>query len=47
MRPVARNYIRYHELFDGTYNLSKIADLNDMIDVMDENTYRAQQPRTK
>lgn len=41
MRPVLRGLCRYESLKDGTLDLCDIADMNDAIDAMDENAYRA------
>lgn len=43
MRPVLRGLCRYESILDGTLSLCDIADLNDAIDAMDENSYRAQE----
>lgn len=41
MRPVLRGLCRYESLHDGTLSLLDIALMNDAIDAMDENAYRA------
>lgn len=43
MRPVLRGLCRYTEVVDGTLSLFDIAEMNDAIDVLDENTSRAQE----
>lgn len=43
MRPVLRGLCRYTELIDGTLSLYDVAEMNDAIDVLDENTWRAQE----
>lgn len=43
MRPVLRGLCRYAEVVDGTLTLFDIAEMNDAIDVLDENTWRAQE----
>ncbi|WP_188311900.1 DUF6889 family protein [Salinarimonas soli] len=43
LRPVSRGHAKLHELSDGTYTLCDIALLNDMLDVEDENAFRAQE----
>lgn len=40
-RPVLRGLCRYESLIDGTLSLYDIAEMNDAIDVLDENTWRA------
>ena len=40
-RPVARGYALLRELQDGTYDLTDIALMNELIDIDDENTWRA------
>jgi len=39
-RPVARGFLDPVHIYDGTMSLDGIAMLNEMIDVLDENTYR-------
>lgn len=43
MRPVLRQLCHLRELQDGTYDLADVALMNDALDVMDENTHRAQE----
>lgn len=39
-RPVARGWIKAESLFDGTFDLEHIAQINDAISVDDENQTR-------
>ncbi len=41
-RPVVRGFLDPAHLWDGSMDLDRIAMLNEMIDVLDENTYREQ-----
>lgn len=43
MRPVIRGMCRYESIVDGTLDLCDFADMNDALDALDENTYRAQE----
>lgn len=43
MRPVLRGLCRYAEVIDGTLTLFDVAEMNDAIDVLDENSWRAQE----
>ena len=43
MRPVLRGLCRYTDIVDGTLSLYDVAEMNDAIDVLDENTWRAQE----
>ena len=40
--PVARGLWRQHEIWDGTYTLDDLLDINEMILVQQENTRRAE-----
>lgn len=40
LRPVARGWCRYESLKDGSLDLIDLADMNDGISVMDENSRR-------
>ncbi|WP_153513882.1 hypothetical protein [Agrobacterium sp. ICMP 6402] len=42
MRPVMRGLCRYESLKDGSVDLCDIAQMNEAIDALDENTQRAQ-----
>lgn len=41
MRPVKERLCTLKELKDGTYDLVDVALMNDILDVTDENNYRA------
>ncbi|GHE75747.1 hypothetical protein GCM10019059_38900 [Camelimonas fluminis] len=41
-RPVLRGMCRYESLVDGTRDLADVATINDVIDVQDENSRRAE-----
>lgn len=43
MRPVLRGMCRYESLLDGTLGLHDIALMNEALDVIDENSYLAQE----
>ena len=40
MRPVISKHIRLIELYDGTYDLGQIAELNEALDCAAENEWR-------
>lgn len=42
LRPVAHGFCKYESLIDGTLSLFDIAEMNDMIDLIDENKLRAE-----
>lgn len=44
LRPVEHGWIRYESLLDGSVSLEDIADMNDAIDVIAENTQRLSKP---
>ncbi len=43
LRPVSRGMCRYESLLDGTLNLVDIARMNDYLDVLEENEFRARE----
>ncbi|GHE69987.1 hypothetical protein GCM10019059_32180 [Camelimonas fluminis] len=46
-RPVLRGMCRYESLVDGTLDLADVATMNDVIDVQDENSRRAEDAARK
>jgi hypothetical protein len=47
MRPVLAGRVWLRELYDGTYDLCKIALLNESLDVEAENQFRAHEAMSK
>ncbi len=47
MRPVISRHIKLRELFDGTYDICQIAELNEALDVEAENSWRANEAMSK
>lgn len=44
-RPVDAGYVKLHQLYDGTYDLAMIAELNEIMDAKAENEWRARQKK--
>jgi len=47
MRPVLSRHIKFSELFDGTYDLCQIAELNEALEADAENQFRAHEAMNK
>lgn len=41
-RPVDRGWIKYESLIDGTLDIADVYEINNAIDCIEENRYRAQ-----
>jgi hypothetical protein len=47
MRPVLAKMFRLYELYDGTYDLCQVAEMNEALDVEAENSWRVQEELSK